>query len=286
MGSGYIFSLQPTFTQGFILGQFSILALLFVVLKYLFLDTEPAQNVPERVPVSQPAHPSTRLDEKSTHVEPESTEWLNCSPSPDVYRSKLRDDLQGVEGDEVLRRRVEDFVNIMRPSGILDRIQVHSVNLGVAAPHISNTRSRLVAGLGSLERSEFEVTYKDNVSISLSTAYLFNYPMIGFARMPISVTISLSVFSCRAVITPPPLSSPVPAFTLTMLPNFTLDLKSTSLLGSRAKLADVPKLHELIDNQLRRALSRRGTFKLVLPGFSNIEDVKRPERQFVPTFKN
>jgi maintenance of morphology protein 1 len=78
MGSGYIFSLQPTFTQGFILGQLSILALLAVVLKYLFLDTEPAQNVSERVPVSQPAHPSTRLDEKSTHVEPESTEWLNA----------------------------------------------------------------------------------------------------------------------------------------------------------------------------------------------------------------
>jgi maintenance of morphology protein 1 len=78
MGSGYIFSLQPTFTQGFILGQFSILALLAVVLKYLFLDAEPAQNVPERVPVSQPARPSTRLDEKSTHVEPESTEWLNA----------------------------------------------------------------------------------------------------------------------------------------------------------------------------------------------------------------
>jgi len=288
MGSGYIFSLQPTFTQGFILGQFSILALLAVVLKYLFLDTEPAQNAPERVPVSLPVHPTTRPDEKSTHVEPESTEWLNAllHQVADIYRSKLRDDLQGVEGDEVLRRRVEDFVNIMRPSGILDRIQVHSVNLGVAAPHISNTRSRLVAGLGSLERSEFEVTYKDNISISLSTAYLFNYPTIGFARLPISVTISLSVFSCCAVITPPPLSSPVPAFTLTMLPNFTLDLKSTSLLGSRAKLADVPKLHELIDNQLRRALSRRGTFKLVLPGFSNIEDVKRPERQFVPTFKN
>lgn len=92
----------------------------------------------------------------------------------DVYRSKLRDDLQSVEGDEVLRRRVEEFVNIMRPSGILvsnilqsyarhvryeirhkDRIQVHSVNLGVAAPHISNARSRLVAGLGSLERVRF-----------------------------------------------------------------------------------------------------------------------------------
>lgn len=78
MGSGYIFSLQPTFTQGFILGQLSIFALLAVVLKYLFLDTESAQNVPERVPVSQPAHPSTCLDEKPTHAEPESTEWLNA----------------------------------------------------------------------------------------------------------------------------------------------------------------------------------------------------------------
>lgn len=37
----------------------------------------------------------------------------------DVYRSKLRDDFQGVQGDEVLRRRVEDFVNLMRPSGVL-----------------------------------------------------------------------------------------------------------------------------------------------------------------------
>jgi hypothetical protein len=37
----------------------------------------------------------------------------------DVYRSKLRDDFQGVQGEEVLRRRVEDFVNLMRPSGVL-----------------------------------------------------------------------------------------------------------------------------------------------------------------------
>ncbi len=78
MGTGYIFSLQPTFTQGFILGQLSILALLAVVIKYLFLDTEPAQNIAERIPVSQPARPSTRLDEKTSHIEPESTKWLNA----------------------------------------------------------------------------------------------------------------------------------------------------------------------------------------------------------------
>ena len=78
MGSGYIFSLQPTFTQGFILGQFSILALLAVVVKYLFLDTEPAHKVAERTaPVSQPTRTATRLDGDATHIESESTEWLN-----------------------------------------------------------------------------------------------------------------------------------------------------------------------------------------------------------------
>jgi maintenance of morphology protein 1 len=65
-----------------------------------------------------------------------------------------------------------------------------------------------------------------------------------------------------------------------MLPNFTLDLKSTSLLGSRAKLADVPKLHELIDNQIRRAIIRWGTLKIVLPGLSNVDDVREVERKF------
>jgi len=44
-------------------------------------------------------------------------------------RSKLRDDLQGVEGDGVLRRRVEDFVNIMRPSGIMVSIILQSLCL-------------------------------------------------------------------------------------------------------------------------------------------------------------
>ena len=144
MGSSYIFSLQPTFTQGFILGQFSILALVAVILKYLFLDTEPPSKVAERdPPVSQPTRPSTRIHENHIHTESESTEWLNallhqvcrryrpaseslCMPTvhllyqaADVYRSKLRDDFQGVQGDEVLRRRVEDYVNLMRPSGVL-----------------------------------------------------------------------------------------------------------------------------------------------------------------------
>lgn len=43
MGSNYIFSLTPTFTQGLVLGQLSILFLLTLILKYLFLDSGPSK---------------------------------------------------------------------------------------------------------------------------------------------------------------------------------------------------------------------------------------------------
>ncbi|KAH9165842.1 maintenance of mitochondrial morphology protein 1 [Lactarius sanguifluus] len=274
---GDMFTFQPTFTQGLVLGQFSILALLAVILKYLFLDTERSQKVPVYAdpapPALQPSLHSAHVGENSARVESEPTEWLNVllHQIAGVYRSKLRDDLQGIDGDEIVRQRVEDFVNRMRPSGILDRTQVHSVHLGVSAPQLSNARSIPVAGPGPFERNEFDMVYKDDLSISLSTAYLFNYPTFGFARLPVSLTISLSVFSCRAVITPPSPSSLAPALNFTVLPNFTLELQSRSLLGSRAKLADVPKLHELIDSQIRRAIGRWGTLRIPLPGLSHLE---------------
>jgi maintenance of mitochondrial morphology protein 1 len=78
--------------------------------------------------------------------------------------------------------------------------------------------------------------------------------------------------AAQVLITPPTPTSPAPVLTFTMLPDFRLDLKSTSLLGSRAKLADVPKLHELIDSQIRRAIIQQGTLRVVLPGLSNVED--------------
>jgi maintenance of mitochondrial morphology protein 1 len=86
-----MFSLQPTFTQGFILGQFSILALLAVVLKYLFFDTEHSKEVPvyaERSgdpPVWQPTLPATLEGETPLRVELESTEWLNTILHQESY---------------------------------------------------------------------------------------------------------------------------------------------------------------------------------------------------------
>lgn len=77
-----------------------------------------------------------------------------------MYRSKLRDDLIGPEGEEVARQRIENYANQIRPPGFLvcthmkllrdpnshtfhpmqDYIKIHSVDLGVSAPQLSNAR--------------------------------------------------------------------------------------------------------------------------------------------------
>lgn len=160
MASAYIFTLHPTFTQGLVLGQLSILLLLFLVLKYLFFDTETEKPYrkaayPPRVEPdsSDDEYVSARLDydklEKAKRDgDSESSEWLNLllqqvripfRPSThmqtyfaqvvDAYRNKLRNGMVGAEGDEVARQRVEDFANKLRPQGFL--VRRNSINCGL-----------------------------------------------------------------------------------------------------------------------------------------------------------
>ncbi|KAI0361739.1 maintenance of mitochondrial morphology protein 1 [Trametes cingulata] len=291
MATAYIFTLQPTFTQGLILGQASILLLLFLVLKYLFFDADP--NRPYRKASYQPkVEPSTdangftsggadpvKVDGSTRDEDAESSEWLNVFLQQvlDAYRVKLRNGLAGAEGDEVARQRVEDFANKMRPTGFLDYIKVHSVDMGTSAPRLSRARIRRSLAPSADPEIEYDMNYIDSVSISISTSVLFNYPFPSFARLPVSLTISLSLFSSSVRLTPPNPHSPHPTITFTLPAphsDFTLDIKTTSLMGSRAKLEDVPKLHELILNQIRRAILEKGTWKVVLPGLSSVSEVQ------------
>jgi len=198
----------------------------------------------------------------------------------EVYRSKLRNDLPGPEGDEVARQGIENYVNRIRPPGFLDYIKIHSVDLGVSAPRLSNGRLNPEDAHPESPMSvEFDLLYIDTLSLSLSTSYLFNYPMASFARLPVSLTISLSLFKSSITLTPPSLNSTAPVLTIALPPEFTLDLKTTSLMGSRAKLADIPKLHELIQHQVRRTLAARAVWKIVLPGLGSIAEAKHEIRE-------
>lgn len=144
MSGNYVFSLQPTFTQGLIIGQLSVLILLGTILRYLFFDS--SRNPFETTTYHPQFDKNSILRKQNVEAQsgaesevPESLEWFNillrqvcvnpCQrcrvriSSPlqivDIYRSKLRDDLSGIEGDEIARQRIEAFANKMRPAGFL-----------------------------------------------------------------------------------------------------------------------------------------------------------------------
>ncbi|KAL4064966.1 hypothetical protein V8B97DRAFT_2010638 [Scleroderma yunnanense] len=276
MGNNYIFSITPTFTQGLVLGQLSILVLLSFILKFLFFVS------PDEESEAQVSHPHTILDhpsssrtpktEEECNVGPESADWFNLLARQvmDVYRAKLQDGLPGLEGNDVARRRIEAYANTIRPHNFIDHITVHAVDLGNAAPLLSNIRAVQENGAHSaLPHFTFDMTYTDTISVSLSTTYLFNYPMSSFARLPVSLTISLSRFESLVILSGPSSSSVSPVLSITLPSDFTLRLKTTSLVGSRAILKDVPKLHNLIEQQVRRILIAKGSWKLALPGLSS-----------------
>lgn len=45
------------------------------------------------------------------------------------------------------------------------------------------------------QKVEFDMVYTDSISVSLSTSALFNYPLPYFVRLPVTLTVSLSLFS-------------------------------------------------------------------------------------------
>jgi maintenance of mitochondrial morphology protein 1 len=82
--ANYLFTLEPTFTQGLVLGQLSVFFLLSLILKYLFWHTGPEPQL-----ISLPPNSSQRRslesnydmksEPESNHVEEQndSLEWLN-----------------------------------------------------------------------------------------------------------------------------------------------------------------------------------------------------------------
>ncbi|KZS92943.1 hypothetical protein SISNIDRAFT_454891 [Sistotremastrum niveocremeum HHB9708] len=282
--ANHIFTLQPTFTQGLILGQLSVILLLAVVLKYLFLNSEPrvvgdhasihpGTGKPARSGKSSTQDPNASVS-SGDHLslsEPETLQWFNeiLRQVFHNYRREIRGSLDGDEGDEFVRRKIELAINELRPAKFMDFIKVHSVDIGASAPSFSkvsivrNTPSSLPP-----TNTVFHITYTDSISISISTSILLHYPSANFARLPVALSVSLALFSSELHLQPPSPDSLTPEFTVSLAPDFDLELQINSLMGSRAKLADVPKVHEMIQTQVRRLLLQKGIFKIVLPSLT------------------
>ncbi|WVW79738.1 hypothetical protein I302_101708 [Kwoniella bestiolae CBS 10118] len=261
-----------TFTQGFILGQASFLIIVLLFVRYVVfspseeIDAEGwKQRRAEKAKkallstTSVPPPPPAQLLQKTnyemaTHAA-ESTDWVNVLLAQMLQG--YRNDLLSANGEEGARQRIEKWLN---PTGKnlswLDPIEVTSLSLGKAYPLLSNARIRPADGQGRI-RAEIDVDYLDSISLSLSTAVLVNFPRPRFAVLPVSLGVELvSIGGTLSV----QLHEPVDErqhIHVSLLPDFHLNLKTTSLLGSRAKLQDIPKLEQLILSRIRSIIQDR-----------------------------
>lgn len=140
-----------------------------------------------------------------------------------------------------------------------------------------------------MQRVELDLDYIDTVVLSVSTRVVLNFPRPRFAVLPISLSLTLERFSGTLTVElPPPAPAPArpssstephhhhhhghPSVHLSLHPDFELQLATSSLLGSRAKLQDVPKIEQLLVARIRAAIQDRvvwpGRVEVSLPGLS------------------
>ncbi|UZJ51122.1 hypothetical protein CBS101457_000442 [Exobasidium rhododendri] len=223
----------------------------------------------------------------------ESVDWLNVVIAQAI--AGYRDDIiaggwsaekRSNEAQVTAREWMENILNaktVGRGMKILDPIQVNDVTFGDAYPIFTNTKVRPADDTGRM-RVEVDVDYSDCISLSIDTKLVLNIPRPRFAVLPISLglaierfsgTLAIELFSCDQSDTsvPAPHSSTPPRsrheLHLSLHPDFALDATATSLVGSRAKLQDVPKIEQILVDRLRSFIHDRFVwpkfYTLVLP---------------------
>lgn len=253
--SSNAYSSTWTFTQGFLLGQASFLILCGVFIRYVvFEDAEKSRarrlerekkavmsttNVP-------PPSSNELLDkagyDMSTHPS-ETSDWINVLFAQVLQN--YRDDMLGAGGEEGARKQVEKWLNPQGKSlSWLDPITVTSLSLGKAYPLLSNARIRPADGQGRL-RAEVDIDYNDSIHLSIATSLLINFPRPRFAVLPVALgielvgiggTLTMQIHHANDMPASVAPDARRQHMHVSLLPDFHLNVKATSLLGSRAKL--------------------------------------------------
>jgi len=245
---------------------------------------------------STPRHPSQPLNKKRSSVlrnpppltiatilsktyynvdshQPESLDWFNVLVAQTI--AQFRGDAQ--HDDAILTSLTTALNGTSRPD-FLDKIKVTELSLGEDFPIFSNCRvipvdeDGLSSGIGrggeggsagrehGRLQARMDVDLSDFITLALETKLLLNYPKPLVAVLPIALAVSVVRFSGTLSISFIPSSPPHPSPTtlaFSFLDDYRLDLSIRSLVGSRSRLQDVPKVAQLIEARLHTWFDER-----------------------------
>jgi maintenance of morphology protein 1 len=211
--------------------------------------------------------------------QPESLDWFNVLIAQTV--SQLRAD--ALEGDAVLTSLTNALNGGHRPQ-FIDDIKVTEISLGEEFPIFSNCRVIPVDENGqpvkptpgkkgankrgladSRLQARMDVDLSDVVTLGIETKLVLNYPKPFSAVLPVALAVSVVRFSGTLSLSFTPShqsdsdsSSANPTtLTFTFLDDYRLDLSVHSLVGSRARLQDVPKIAQLVEQRIHAWFDER-----------------------------
>lgn len=319
-----------SFTQGFILGQISVVLLIAAFIKFFIFGHPPSPEVTASIRAterrsktlahkksllslrtsrrSSSQHPQQNpaLNKKKSSIlrsgpptltigsilhktyykvdshQPESLDWFNVLVAQTI--AQFRSDAQ--HDDAILGSLTKALNSPSRPD-FLDEIRVTELNLGEEFPIFSNCRIIPVdedgmafppgrpfdAGTAMREgcrlQARMDVDLSDMITLALETKLLLNYPKKLSAVLPVALSVSVVRFSGTlsiSFIPSNPLQDTPTMMTFSFLDDYRLDFSLRSLLGSRSRLQDVPKIAQLVESRLHKWFDERA----VEPRFQEI----------------
>ncbi|CAG8544122.1 4029_t:CDS:2 [Diversispora eburnea] len=258
---------SSSFLQGFLLGQLTIVVLVIAFIKFMLL--EEASTIQKRpsptsatllnsqtanVPPASIILSKTSYDLK--YRTPESTDWLNVLLAQVIHQYR-----EDAKTDNLLVRFVDQALNEKVKPDFVGPIEVTKLEIGEEYPIFSNARIRPTEIMG-----EIDCDFNDQITIGINTQILINWPKPRIAVLPISLALSVIKFSATINLEIDT-DSDSSYIVVSVLPEFTLEFDIQSLIGSRSKLEDIPKVTQIITSKLRNIFSE----KFVHPNSMKIE---------------
>ena len=214
--------------------------------------------------------------------QPESLDWFNVLIAQTL--AQFRSDAQ--HDDAILSSLTKALNGGSRPD-FVDEIRVTELSLGEDFPIFSNCRIMPVdedglslphgkrfdpataARDGTRLQARMDVDLSDMLTLAVETKLLLNYPKKLSAVLPVALAVSIVRFSGTlsiSFIPSNPSQSTPTMMTFSFLDDYRLDFSIRSLLGSRSRLQDVPKIAQLVEARLHRWFDERA----VEPRFQEI----------------
>ncbi|KAI9796822.1 MAG: ERMES complex subunit mmm1 [Piccolia ochrophora] len=281
-----------SFTQGFVLGQLSVVIILGAFIKFfIFGDPPSAENTAtarafarrrrtsahrRSLSASQqrelrrkassvlrnppPLTTTTILSKTFYNVkshQPESLDWFNVLVAQTI--AQFRNDAQH---DDAILASLDSVLNGGQKPDFLETIKVTELSLGEDFPIFSNCRVIPIEGDGESGRlqARMDVDLSDFITLGVETKLVLNYPKPMVAVLPVALSVSVVRFSGTLSISfvpsPPPGPSPT-TLAFSFLDDYRLDLSVRSLVGSRSRLQDVPKIAQLVESRLHNWFDER-----------------------------